>query len=164
VSTTPPQNFNPLRASRAQLAEYDFPEPPSSQSAYRAWHAAMAAYKSDTAPTGQLTYVPKGTGAPHTQYATTQYSNWAGYIVGDQSAQSNTYVAVTADFTVPTNSGTCETSDNTAFWLGLGGTNGGADNLVQQGIACRVDRGSAPRYGRRLRQRQLHERPGGTRL
>jgi hypothetical protein len=72
VSTTPPRNFSPLRATRGQLAKYGFPLPPSSRSAYAAWHAAMAAYKSDTPPAGTLAYVPrkgKGAGSPKLAYS-----------------------------------------------------------------------------------------------
>jgi hypothetical protein len=137
-SVTPPSGFSPLHATDAQLKEYDFPLPPSSPDGLSAWRTAMLAYRSDTAPTGTLQFAVKGNASVEKRVmlsTTTSYSNWGGYEVGDESVQSNTYVAVTTNFSVPTNSNTCTGSNIGAFWIGLGGTHT-ANSLVQQGIVC----------------------------
>ncbi len=63
------------------------------------------------------------------------YTNWAGLTAGENDTQSNAFVAVTADTTVPTANG-CDTNElPLSAWIGLGGTSSG-DNLVQQGEIC----------------------------
>jgi hypothetical protein len=138
TSTAPPPGFNPLHASNARLVEYGFPLPPTSPSGLAHWKAAMGAYKSDTPPTGPLQFVSGASsriGSAAAPFAT-EYTNWGGYIVGKTDTQSNTYVAVTNDFTVPSNSNTCSGSNLVGFWIGLGGTSSATNNLVQQGIEC----------------------------
>ncbi|MBO0806275.1 MAG: hypothetical protein J2P25_24770 [Nocardiopsaceae bacterium] len=140
TSTTPPRGFDPLHASNAQLKRYGFPLRPGSdgsQSDLADWRAAMTAYRSDSPPSGPLKAVP-GSGSRVGSAASfaTEYSNWGGYIVGKTGTQSNTYVAVTNDFTVPSTSNTCMGSNLVGMWTGLGGTSSNPDNLVQQGIEC----------------------------
>lgn len=133
---TPPPGFDPLTATDAQLTEYGFPLPPSEASDHAEWAAAMAAFTSDDPPTGPL-QVELGSPPPGATY-TTKYTIWGGYIAGATSTQSDTYVAVKGVFHVPTNTGTCASSNRVAFWIGLGGTGGDYpyDDLVQQGIEC----------------------------
>jgi hypothetical protein len=138
TSTTPPAGFNPLRASNTQLTRYGFPLRPSGPAALSGWLTAMRAYRSDSPPAGALYVASRASTAAQKRLmlsTTTSYVNWAGYVVGDESGQSNTYVAVTANFTVPSNSNTCTGSNIAAMWIGLGGTHSTTD-LVQQGIVC----------------------------
>lgn len=129
--TTPPVGFSPLSATNAQLAEIGFPERPASDEELADWTAAMSSYTSDLAPTGPLAVAESGGGSALTTY----YRNWAGYIDGTLNTQSHTYVATKGVFYVPTNKQTCDLTDPTGFWIGLGGTYDGHD-LVQQGIEC----------------------------
>jgi hypothetical protein len=142
--TTPPTSFDPLRATSAQLAEFDFPEQPGSDSGLNDWSAAMSAYTSDLAPTGQLAVADSSSDSV---VNSTYYRNWAGYIDGALGTQSHAYVAIKSVFYVPTNLQTCDLTHPTGFWIGLGGTNDGHD-LVQQGVECgdTVDLGSGTGY------------------
>jgi hypothetical protein len=132
---SPPHGFNPLRASKAELAEYDFPPRPSDPADLKHWTAAMAAYKSDAPPSGALQIV-QGTNSrigSTTPSPATSYSNWGGYIAGKMNTQSNTYVAVTTDFSVPSTANTCNGSNLVGMWIGLGGTYAShTNNLVSK--------------------------------
>jgi hypothetical protein len=133
TTTTPLPSFDPLAASDAQLAEYDFPPRPSDAAGLQEWTNAMSSYTSDDPPVGPLQVAVAGTAA---QYSTCPpYCNWGGYTAGTWNIHSHTYVAVKSVFYVPSNSGTCSSSNNVGLWIGLGGTTGN-DDLDQQGIAC----------------------------
>ena len=132
---TPPASFNPLTASEAQLKKYGFPVRPSSASAARAWQTAMAAYRSDTAQTGPI-QVQTGPNKQSSVHFGPKYgTNWGGYTAGLLRQQLSTYVAVQTVFATPSESG-CSDSNIVGLWVGLGGTNNGANDLVQQGIEC----------------------------
>ena len=65
------------------------------------------------------------------------YSNfWGGYLAGTTNVINTSYVAVKANFVVPSITQACTATSNyrVGFWVGLGGWNNGADDLVQQGI------------------------------
>jgi hypothetical protein len=131
TSLIPAPGFSPLTASATQLQFYGFPARPTDPSDLAAWTAAMAAYRSDLPPTQPMQVVTSSTPA-----ASPAYTNWGGYIVGNQRAQSNAYVAVKTEFSAPSVSG-CSASALVGFWIGLGGTIQTRDNtLVQQGIEC----------------------------
>jgi hypothetical protein len=71
-----------------------------------------------------------------TEFAYMYSGNWGGYLAGTSLVQNTSYVAVKANFKVPLVSESCLVSPNyiVGAWVGLGGTNNGADDLVQQGI------------------------------
>jgi hypothetical protein len=131
TTVTPPPGFAPLEATAEELARYNFPARPSDRAELRDWKTAMAAYRSNEPPGEPLEVAVDPDAAGFATY----YSNWAGYIVGDLDAQSHMYVAVKANLKVPTNSGTCGSSNLVGFWIGLGGT-AHSNDLVQQGIEC----------------------------
>jgi len=133
TSVTPPAGFDPLTADNSQLTQYGFPLPPSEAGELDAWKAAMSAFKSDEAPTEPLK-VSESAPSADASFAT-YYTNWAGYIAGSLFVHSHTYVAVKANLTVPSNTGTCSSSNSVGFWIGLGGTNE-SNGLVQQGVEC----------------------------
>lgn len=132
VIDAPPTSFSPANASAAALQEYGFPARPSGGSALTAWQDAMNVYTPGAAPPATIS-VP----ASPAQDASTYASNWAGFSAGEQGTQSDAFVAVQADVTVPTVNG-CFGSNQVVFaWIGLGGTDAPATNdLVQQGVEC----------------------------
>ena len=138
TTVTPPIGFDPVTADISQLQELDFPLPPSDADGLAEWTAAMSAYKSDTPPTGPLQVVVDP--AVASSSFSTYYGRWAGYADGALFTQSHTYVAVKAVFYVPSNSGTCHDDSpyysGVGFWIGLGGTGGSGNDLVQQGFEC----------------------------
>lgn len=136
TSVTPPPGFDPLTATDASLTEYGFPLAPTDPDEYQAWFAAMSAFKSDDPPTDPLT-LSLNTSGTTGQYGTV-YTNWGGYVAGTWNVQNHTYVAVKANVVVPSNTGTCSSTSDVGFWIGLGGTGGtyAPANLVQQGIEC----------------------------
>lgn len=141
ATVTPPEGFDPLLASDAQLAALNFPARPDQPGDLAAWQDVMSTFGSDEPPTGSLTVAASG---PTTFLTTTRYGTpWAGYTVGGWNTQSNTYVAVKTVFTVPSNPQTCSSAYALGFWIGLGGTQTSGSNaghdLVQQGIECGVN-------------------------
>jgi hypothetical protein len=99
-----------------------------------AWQTAMAAYQSDTAPTGPLNVQTGRDKNNDLQYGA-KLGNWGGYTAGLLRQQLSTYVAVQTVFTTPSESG-CSDANVVGLWVGLGGTDNGADDLVQQGVEC----------------------------
>lgn len=71
-----------------------------------------------------------------TTFASIYSGNWGGYLAGTRLVQNSSYVAVKANFKVPTVAESCISQPGyiAGAWVGLGGTNNGADDLVQQGI------------------------------
>jgi hypothetical protein len=128
---TPPADFNPLTASAAQLAEFDFPPRPTDPSALAEWTTAMSAYQSDGPPADSISVTSSDPAASYSTYR----EPWAGFAAGTFGTTGNTYVAVKAEQTVPSHSGTCGATNGIGIWVGLGGTTGNND-LVQQGIEC----------------------------
>jgi hypothetical protein len=89
----------------------------------------MADYRSDPASSGQLTVTLGSTNIDD--------SGWSGYEAGKPGVKNSTYVAVKADLTVPKITGTaCSTTSSVFTWIGLGGHDGTANDLVQQGLVC----------------------------
>ena len=131
IVNTPPRGFDPLTASNSRLQEFNFPVRPSDSLALQDWIRVMSAFGSDDAPSGSL---PVATNSTATKYSVI-YGPWAGYSSGSNNTQSNTFVAVKGDVTVPSAS-TCGSTNNIAAWVGLGGTTSATNNLVQQGIEC----------------------------
>lgn len=134
TSVTPPKGFDPLSATPAQLSEFDFPPRPDAAVDLQQWTDAMSAYKSSDPPTQAVPFFPVGLG---TRYVTCPtYCPWGGWVAGTWQEQSHHYTAVKSGFRVPTNVGTCGSSNITSFWIGLGGTATVNDSILQQGITC----------------------------
>ncbi|HLX35662.1 MAG TPA: hypothetical protein VKR30_10535 [Candidatus Limnocylindrales bacterium] len=140
TSVTPPAGFDPLTAGADQLAEFGFPPKPSDSVDSSDWTDAMAAYRSDPAPTGPMKFV---SGPADSSDFTTYYDVWGGWVAGTVGGTSRTYVAIKSVYYVPTITPPtglhCGDPFNTqplgaGFWVGLGGTLG--TGLVQQGIEC----------------------------
>ena len=131
-TTTPPPDFDPLTAGASELAAYDFPARPTEPEELADWTTAMAAFEWSEGTDEPLDVATEADAEGH---FVTYYTNWAGYIVGDVNAQNHMYVAVKGNLTVPTNSGTCSSSNIVGFWIGLGGT-AHSNDLVQQGVEC----------------------------
>ena len=109
----PPTGFQPLTATAAQLAEYDFPPMPgtSQPQALQQWKTQMAAYKSTPTPDPiQGCGSPDALTKPGTPSLLGTISNalfsiidegtYSGYDVSD-SADTSHYVAVQGDFVQP---------------------------------------------------------------
>lgn len=135
VIRTPPTGFQPSTATSAALQEYGFPTRPSDAADIAAWQNALSAYTSSSVIPASVSF-PSGSGA------TTYYnSNWAGFTAGQSNSQSNAFISVQADVTVPNTSPLhgstyCFNSGQVLFsWIGLGGTYANND-LVQQGVEC----------------------------
>lgn len=131
TSVTPPKGFDPLSASDAQLSEFDFPTRPDDPADLQMWTDAMSAFRSDDPPTGPVEYLPLGQGTVYSSYG----YRWGGWVAGTWQEQSHHYIAIKGNFRVP-NDATCNTSNVTAFWIGLGGTANSNPSLVQQGMSC----------------------------
>lgn len=136
VVPTPPAGFDPLAATDAELAEYDFPARPASTSAdYADWLTAMQAFQGDPASSSAVTVDTSPD--PTIQNSATVYANWAGYAGGVRGQQNRRFVGVKSVYVVPSISGTaCNASTrDLSEWVGLGGTTGTSD-LSQEGIEC----------------------------
>jgi hypothetical protein len=129
---TPPQGFSPLTADNATLTALGFPERPAEGQGLTEWTTAMSAYRSDPPPTGSLSFTTDTSPSP---LVSGQPSNWAGYIAGTTGIHSHAYVADKGVFAVPSDLSSCQTTDPTSFWIGLGGTYSN-NTLVQQGVEC----------------------------
>lgn len=130
VIDTPPTSFSPASASSAALQKYGFPARPASGSARTDWQNAMNAYNPETAPPTTIT-VPTSTTKDESTFA----SNWAGFTAGQWNSQSQAFISVKADVTVPTVNGCFGSGQDVFAWIGLGGTNASND-LLQQGVEC----------------------------
>jgi hypothetical protein len=141
----PPATFDPVTASAATLAEYDFPSRPTGAVQLASWMTAMDAYKPGN--TQPAMTVPVS--APPTSRNYTACNNesggygcfWGGYLAGTFNSTTDNYVGVKGTVTVPTISDSaCTTSGGIQLygddWVGLGGTHASTpDDLVQEGIA-----------------------------
>ena len=126
---TPPSGFDPLTASDAKLAEYDFPSRPTDDADLVEWRQAMSAVQRVGQPSGPVSV---DVGDAVQRYATV-VSNWGGVVAGNTSGSTNTYVAVKGNLTIPS-TGTCDSTNGVGAWIGLGGVP--PKDLVQQGVEC----------------------------
>ena len=81
------------------------------------------------------------TAAPHTTYSTLDAavsSNWAGYAV---TAPGTTFTDVKGSWVQPSATCVSRTASYSSFWIGLGGSNPGAQGLEQAGTSaeCRAN-------------------------
>jgi hypothetical protein len=69
------------------------------------------------------------------QYAT-YLEAWGGYVAGTFGVVNTSYVAVKANFVVPSSTESCTANPDivAGFWVGLGGYSSLSNDLVQQGI------------------------------
>jgi hypothetical protein len=128
----PPANFNPLKASDAELAEYNFPERPTDPQSLADWEDAMGDYKQFVKPNFKL----KKQQTQQIPQALTSYdnyfTNWSGWI---KQYDGNTYKAVSGNWTVPNVATNTEPNNDYAYsstWVGLGGVGNGTQ-LMQAG-------------------------------
>jgi hypothetical protein len=142
VTTTaaPPEGFDPLTASDADLAYYGFPPRPNDSADYESWAKAMAASGERIAPILEETNIYHGPlrKAPGGDANTSTSSNWSGYVhLGNaKSYGPSSYATVSTNITVPTAQvadGTCTgVPDFASGWVGIDGD--GSDDVLQDGI------------------------------
>jgi hypothetical protein len=130
----PPASFNPLTASRSELAEMNLPTRPSPDHGLGTWLREMASYKGFDTPalcqSKPLTRLhgssPRAISPQAVDTHTSSY-NWAGYI-----NYGRTYGKVVAHWT-QNSAHTCNCSGPTdeSTWVGLGGVN--YPRLIQAG-------------------------------
>jgi hypothetical protein len=118
----PPPDFNPLTASDAQLAEYQFPSRPSDPTALAQWERFMS-IATPVAPPATLAE------SPNVRNAVGYSKNWAGYY-----NKNNTYNTAVAYYNEPQISSSTCTSPAESVWTGLGGVNN-SNALGQAGTA-----------------------------
>jgi Peptidase A4 family len=115
---TPPEGFEPLKASNAELEEYDIPTPPPTGTAMHETWEKMMSKLHFTEP--EPTFVEV-----HALYAGIEdrtSSKWSGYLA---QSSSQSYNSVTGIFSVPTavkSEKSCPKATMSA-WAGLGGWN-----------------------------------------
>ena len=137
----PPEAFNPLTATDADLAYYGFPPRPDDNSGdYASWARAMAASQQRIAPVLQQTNIYHGPArrSPSLDVNTLGSYNWSGYLkLGSaKSYGKSSWNFVYSDVTVPTArqaNGKCTGSaDYASSWVGIDGWN--SDDVLQDGI------------------------------
>jgi hypothetical protein len=142
----PPEGFDAVTASEADLEYYGFPPRPeeaTAPKAYASWKSAMVASKKRIVPTLQVTNVFHGparakAGTPKAASNTLEFYNWSGYVNydGAQSYGSSSYYFLYADFVVPVARqafGVCTGSwDYESSWVGIDGY--GSNDVLQAGI------------------------------
>jgi hypothetical protein len=132
----PPRGFNPVRASEAKLAEYDFPPRPAGGRALGTWLAAVRNTHRATPPT-RMTFWRGATVARQPVAATPdtlETSNvWAGNM-----AVNETYTNVYGYWVEPSiTEADCPSPQMETIWAGIGGWNTGI--LVQAGTQYGVN-------------------------
>jgi hypothetical protein len=143
----PPDGFQPLTASDAELSKYGLPPRPTAASkneiSYATWSRAMASAKQAVTPQVMRT------GRQHmralmadtkvtTHRAGTMYSsNWAGQTIlsNANSFGGGSYAEVLGEWQVPAVQqaiGTCGGTDVSAMWVGIDGA-GSSSDVLQAG-------------------------------
>jgi hypothetical protein len=137
----PPEGFDALTATDADLAYYGFPPRPNDYSGdYASWAKAMAASQERIVPVLEQTNIYHGPNhkAPSASANTSESYNWSGYVkLGSaKSYGKSSYDFVYSDVTVPTAkqaSGKCTGSwDYGSAWVGIDGD--GSNDVLQDGI------------------------------
>jgi hypothetical protein len=137
----PPEGFDALKATDADLAYYGFPPRPNDYSGdYASWAKAMAASQERIVPVLEQTNIYHGPNhkAPSATANTSYSFNWSGYVkLGSaKSYGKSSYDFVYSDVTVPTAkqaSGKCTGSwDYGSAWVGIDGD--GSNDVLQDGI------------------------------
>jgi hypothetical protein len=125
----PPAGFNPLRASAARLAEYDFPPRPAGGRALRTWISAVRHAHRAAPPTRMRFWQKRLQPASAGPSVTVQKStNWAG-----NEAIDETYTNVYGYWLEPSiTTADCGTPQMESTWAGIGGSTSSAA-LAQAG-------------------------------
>jgi hypothetical protein len=145
TSIAPPQGFNPLEASDAELSTYGFPPRPDSAlepKAFATWSKAMVASKSRVLPQLEQTKIfhgPVRKAANSSVMEGTGYSyNWSGLVdFSGASAYNKTssFYYLFADYVVPVARqafGACTGAwDYSSSWVGIDGD--GSSDVLQAG-------------------------------
>jgi len=143
----PPQGFDPLTASDADLASYGFPPRPDQQSSpkvYTSWAKAMEASKTRLMPNLEQTNIfhgpaklGKATEGSAKKNGTATSYNWSGYMqfTGASSYGSSSVYYIVADSVVPVarqafGVANC-TWDYASTWAGIDGW--GSNDVLQAG-------------------------------
>lgn len=149
VYPAPPNGFNPLTASPAQLAEYGIPERPAPGPALRTWDTAM----------GDITHYVGGPSrklstatmlVPQGQVGNGGDFNWFGYQANSTSNGNATFDAVYGTWTVPSVPGNSHypsfgwSDPSVAVWAGIGGGPTKSGDVVQAGTISTAT--STPSY------------------
>ncbi len=143
----PPDGFDPVAASDADLARYGFPARPNpfgrSAMPYAAWARAMRAAKIRIEP--QLRVIDRRHAplvAVHrtdsVQAAATNSLNWSGEVLlsGAATYGASSYVEVFAQWLLPAVQepvGSCAGFDVMATWVGIDGASGTSGDVLQAG-------------------------------
>jgi Peptidase A4 family len=136
IPLTPPANFDPVRASDAQLEAYGFPPRPDAAAApgeYAVWKSVVTLPAKRITPQLQATTIANGpakitaVSQGATAYGVTS-PNWSGYAINDTNnpfAAPKTYVY--GSYIVPTAQqafGTCSSTEvYSSQWIGIDGLN-----------------------------------------
>lgn len=116
----PPNGFNPLQATLAQLSAYGFPAKPSNPAALATWTTAMEDAKTYVVPEQSISSGPN-----HVVYN----NHWAGYVVPSSGVYD-----VSATWVQPSyNEGLDLNPADASFWVGMGGYYADSNGLVQAG-------------------------------
>lgn len=149
TSVAPPEGFNPITASDAELATFGFPPRPdgaANPKAYSSWERAMKASKIRVQPVLEQTNIFHGPMKKATTQQTldlfettsTTSGNWSG--VADLSGatsynSTSTFYYLVMEYVVPTATqayGACTGSwDYSSSWIGMDGYNNG--DVLQAG-------------------------------
>jgi hypothetical protein len=140
TTAAPPEGFDPVRASDADLAYYGFPPRPNDSADYEGWAKAMAASGERITPKLEQTNIYHGPlqKAPSEEADISKSSNWSGYVhLGTaKSYGKSSYSFIYSYITVPTANvadGTCaDKPDFASGWVGIDGDD--SSDVLQDGI------------------------------
>lgn len=151
----PPDDFNPIKATDAQLERYGFPMRPQERDsvAYNEWLSLMSSYRETPEPNIAVTRsiqneTPCDSASLQSLVASTVIektsNNWSGYVSYLGSNSSQYYTQAQVDYIEPTITKVVtpgaypeRTTKLNAYWIGFGGTNG-SKKLVQAGTVISV--------------------------
>ena len=134
----PPSGFDPLKASQAELAEYDFPPRPAASEELAAWEATFAGYEGTEGGGPPNPCASKWESNPHEAGVNPKNVNssqerspiWAGYAAYEYFSPDY-FRNVEGKITQPQwHADKCPEAEETS-WVGLGGVGGGS--LIQDG-------------------------------
>ena len=122
----PPEGFDALRATDADLAYYGFPPRPNDYSGdYASWAKAMAASQERIVPVLEQTNIYHGPNhkAPSASANTSDSYNWSGYVKLGSAKKygKSSYDFVYSDVTVPTaKQAKRQMHGQLGLWVGMG--------------------------------------------
>jgi hypothetical protein len=121
VYKVPPPNFDPVHATKSQLAFYDLPQRPTDASRAAQWDRRMA-HTHFLSPPPFLASVPVMSHSPvptdhNNEFGTGSY-NWAGW---EATSTGSIFTTAQVTWVEPQTYGTTCTHDAEATWVGIGG-------------------------------------------